>query len=340
MPFFTSGLLRKMHRVKIYSPQRLISFWDGYWFPETTAVRLSICRILVVAAQLLLFFPPLEDQINLLEKSTGFIEPQILIVAISAVVPDNVFFTPSIFTVIHWVTIAAGITTLIGLCTRTSAFVFALGNWFFLAHGSSYGEEHHSEAIFAIFLMLLAFSPSGYRFSVDAVIRRWRAGKNRSETNSQRFVTAIWPLRLVQVLLALAYFSTGLAKLVYGGLQWMNGYTLQNMIFGDAILWGRTAGIWLAQQHTLCVLLSVGTILFEVFFFLTLFIPRIIPYFIIAGTLFHTFIFITMAAPFFQHIILYSVFLEFDKWKFPFRKAPSLALGSENAALRSRISVG
>jgi hypothetical protein len=176
--------------------------------------------------------------------------------------------------------------------------------------------------------MLLAFSPSGDRFSVDAVIRRWRAGKHIDENRAQRVVTAIWPLRLVQVLFALTYFSTGLAKLVYGGLQWMNGYTLQSIVFGDAITWGSTVGIWLAQQHTLCILLSVGTVVFEVFFFLTLFIPRTIPYFITAGTLFHTFIFITMAAPFFQHIILYSVFLEFDKWRFLTRKAPLLAWGS------------
>ena len=42
------------------------------------------------------------------------------------------------------------------------------------------------------------------------------------------------PLKLVHVLLAIAYFSTGFSKIVYGGLQWMNGYTLQSYIFMDA----------------------------------------------------------------------------------------------------------
>jgi uncharacterized membrane protein YphA (DoxX/SURF4 family) len=312
--FNNTGYIYKMAKITCYSWQELLHFWDRYWFPETTAVRLATCRIIAVASQLFLFFPLLSDQITLLKRSTGFIEPQLLVVAISAIVPSHLFFTPGTFTLIQWVMIAAGVTALIGLCTRTSAFVFAACIWVFNAHASSYGEEHHGEAILAIFLLLLAFAPSGARFSLDAIIRRWRARKNLAEDTS-RFTTAMWPLRLIQVLLALSYFSTGMAKLIYSGLEWMNGYTLQSIIFSDAVSFGIPLGIWLAQQYGLCVLLSIATILFEVFFFVILFVPRLSPYFLVAGALFHTTIFMTIAAPFFQHIILYSVFIDFGRWK-------------------------
>jgi uncharacterized membrane protein YphA (DoxX/SURF4 family) len=296
--------------------RRWIDHWNAFWFPEATTLRLSICRILVVASQLFLFFPPLADQIDLLKRNTGFIEPQLLIVAISTIFPTDMFFTPETFRVIHWVTAVAGITCLLGFATRTSAFVFALGNWIFLAHGNSYGESHHGEAIFAIFLMLLAFSPSGGSLSIDALIRgRRHRPENDRKMTANRVEFGIWPLKLIQVLLALTYFSTGASKLVYGGLQWMNGYTLQQYIFTDAVLWGLPLGIWIAQQHTLCQLSSIGTIFFELFFFITLIIPRSVPYFLISGLLFHTGIYVTMAAPFFQHMILYAVFIDFDRWQ-------------------------
>ena len=300
---------------KTQHARRWIDYWNAYWFPETTPQRLSVCRIVVVAAQLLLFLPSLARQLNLLARNTDFIDPQLLILAITALVPRDVFFTPVVFTGLYWVTMIAGITTLIGLFTRTSAFVFAVGNWIFVAHAYSYGEEHHPEAILCILLLLLAFSPSGGRLSIDALRRRWRQRVSDDIPSSDRVETAIWPLRLTQVLLAFVYFSTGLSKLVYGGLDWINGYTLQQYILQDALVRDVPLGLWLAQQHTLCVVLSIFTILFELFFFIALIIPRTVPYILISGVAFHIGMLVTMAVPFFQHIILYAVFIDFERWK-------------------------
>jgi hypothetical protein len=148
--------------------------WNAYWFPETTTLSLSICRIVVVAAQLFIgsslwFLPTLEYQINLLEKNSDFIDPQMIIVAISAIVPRDVFFTPAVFNGLFVMTVVAGMTSLVGFFTRTSVFIFALGNWILIAHAYSYADIHHPEALFCIFLMLLAFSPSGGSLSIDAL---------------------------------------------------------------------------------------------------------------------------------------------------------------------------
>jgi uncharacterized membrane protein YphA (DoxX/SURF4 family) len=296
--------------------RRWIAYWNAYWFPEATPQRLAVCRIIMVAAQLVLFLPSLGHQLNLLARNTDFIDPQFLMLAITALVPREVFFSPAVFTVLHWVTIIAGITALIGFFTRTSAFVFAAGNWIFVAHAYSYGEEHHTEAILCIFLMLLAFSPSGGRLSIDALLRRWRQrGNDDLPFHSDRVETAIWPLRLTQALLALAYFSTGLSKLVYGGFDWLNGYTLQQYMLQDALVRNVPLGLWLAQQHALCVALSIFTVLFELFFFVALIIPKTVPYILISGVAFHVGLLVTMAVPFFQHVILYAVFIEFEHWK-------------------------
>ena len=290
----------------------LIHRWNGYWFAESAGVQLAVCRVVVVAAQLFLFFPSLDSQLMFLRPFGGFIDPQILIVAISKLLPDNLFPTVAALTIIYWTTVAAGITTLIGFLTRSSALVFALGNWILVAHKYSYGEDHHPEAILCIFLMLLALSPSGRRLSVDALIDGYR--NPDGQRSSEKISTALWPLKLTQLLLCFAYVSTGLAKLVYGGLAWMNGYTLQQIIFTSAVSRDIPLGIWLAQQHTLCMLLSIGVILFEVFFFVGFLIPRTLPYFVVGGVLLHLGIYFAEGSPFFQYIVLYAVFIDFDKW--------------------------
>ncbi len=288
---------------------RWMSRWNAFWFPEDNGVRLGVCRIIIAVSQLVLFFPSLEANILKAKLGGDFVDPQVLIVAVTSILPKGWFPTPHSLEVIYWATATAGITTIVGVLTRGSAFVFALGNWIFVSHKYSYGDLHHGEAILCIFLMMLAFSPSGRCLSIDALIRRFRA--TRLDSPRETTTTAIWPLKLTQVLLCWAYLSNGVCKLAFGGLRWMNGYTLQGLVFSDAIKNQKPFGLWLAQNHTLCLWLSIGTILFELFFFISFFVPRTLPYFLVGGALLHIGIYATMDAPFFEYIVLYSVFLNF-----------------------------
>jgi hypothetical protein len=286
-----------------------IDRWNAYWFPESTTVPLGVARIIAVAAQLFWFRPSLEAQIHRLQRNPEFIEPQLLIRAIAAIVPSE-FFSTSVFTWLYWITVAAGVLALIGLFTRASVFVFALGIWVQIAHMYSYGDRHHPQAVFCLFLMALAFAPSGRSLSIDAVLRRRSAVRSGKATDEpERVDTAMWPLKFAHVLLAMTYFSTGVSKLIFGGLQWMNGYTLQRYTFSDALHRDIPLGVWLGQQHTLAIFLSIYTILFETFFFLSLFFPRAAPFFFIAGILFQIGLYLTGGHDFFQHITLLFILL-------------------------------
>jgi hypothetical protein len=286
-----------------------IDRWNAFWFPETTATPLAVARIIAVAGQLFWFFPSLQNQLRRMERNPEFIMPELLIRAISSVVPDS-FFTPPVFTKFYWVVVAFGLLALIGLLTRFSLFLFAFGIWILVAHYYSYGDRHHTQAVFCIFLMALAFAPSGRSLSVDSLIRRWRAGRAGNELTRPEMVdTALWPIKLGHLLLALTYMETGVSKLVFGGLQWMNGYTLQDHTFTDAIARNLPLGIWLAQQHTLAIVLSVFTIAFESLFFLSLFLPRMAPFFFIAAIFFQIGLYFTGGHPFFQHLTLLLILL-------------------------------
>ena len=201
-----------------------------------------------------------------------------------------------------------------GLLTRLSLFLFAGGTWIFVAHLFSYGDRHHTEALFAIFLMLLAFAPSGERLSLDALLRRPR-GVRPADTSE----FAVWPLKVIHVLLGLTYFTAGAAKMLHSGLEWMNGYTLQGHTLADALSRGHPVGVWLAQQHTLAVLLSVFTIIFELFFWVSLVLPRRwIPAFLLVALMFQVGLYVSGGYDFFQHIVLLALLLLFlnpDWWE-------------------------
>ena len=288
------------------APKLWIDRWNAFWFPTTSTLPLAICRIVAVAAQLFWFFPPLERHLNLIQKNSAFIEPQLFIMLLTALVPRDVLFTAPTLTALWWITAAAGVAALVGLFTRTSLFIFALGVWIFVAHLYSYSGVHHEAALYAILLVCLAFSPVGERLSVDALIRRWRGRATPADATVD---TAMWALRLAHVLLALTYFSTGMTKVIDGGLAWMNGYTLQTYLFRDAVPRGFPLGVWLAHHHGLCVALSIYTVLYEVFFFVSLLIPRTAPLFFINGIGFHAMLYLTAGHDFFPHIVTLTMLL-------------------------------
>jgi hypothetical protein len=292
--------------VNVPPANRLIDRWNAYWFPAAPIIDLAVCRVVAVAAQLFWVFPDLSEHTNLLRKNPDFIEPQLIVRVISALVPREMFFTPGGFTLLYWVTLVSGVAALVGLFTRTSLVVFALGTWIFVAHLFSYGDRHHTEALFCIFLLLLAFAPSGERLSVDAVVHR-RRGQGPPRTSE----LALWPLKVMHVLLGLTYFSAGMSKMLHSGLRWMNGYTLQSHAFGDALQRGHPLGVWLAQQHTLAIVLSVATIGLELFFLISLFLPRLAPLFFLAALGFQVGLYVTAGYDFFQHMVLLTLLLFF-----------------------------
>src|SRR5215217_310120 len=324
--------------MKLFS-RRGMDRWNTFWFPQTNTIPLAVARVVAVAAQLFWFYPSLQLQLEDMQAHPDFIKPELLIRVLSSVVPGS-FFTPPVFTPFYWVIVAFGVLALFGLFTRTSLFIFALGQWILTAHLYSYGDRHHRQAIFCIFLLALAFAPSGRSLSLDALIRRWRTRQGGTSLAQPELVdTAIWPLKLAQLLLGISYLETGVSKLMFGGLRWMNGYTLQGHILHAAVPGGFPMGVWLAQQHTLAIFLSVFTIAFESLFFLSLFTPRFAPLFFISGLFFQIGLYVTGGHNFFQHMTLLFILLltltpeywrirarswEFFRWHKPVEISPPI----------------
>ena len=215
-----------------------------------------------------------------------------------------------------WVAgVVAGVMAVIGLYTRLSMLVLAGASTLLVAHSYSYEELHHPEAALIIVLWVLALGPSGAALSLDSlrlrlhdVLRARRFSPVQPTEPMSPF--ARWPLRTAQWLIALVYLSAALSKLVIGGWDWYNGYTLTYYLTQDGIRHGRDVGLFLAGYPALGTILAVLTVSLELAFFLAVLVPGLAWLFVLGGTVMHATIYIVQAAPFLQSVMLYVVFIE------------------------------
>ena len=290
--------------------------WARYFFPVGSTVRPAVLRIVCVTLQLVWFCYPLSAHQKLL-ASPQFEDPQLLVRLLLGVFEQDTLRSPTVIGTAWWVTTVCGILALIGLGTRVALALFAAGSMLLISHIYSYGEYHHPEALYVVFLFLLAFCPCGDCLSVDAWLRRRsRDGRRWYRGTTSRL--AMWPLVTVQCLLAIAYADAAMSKMLLGGLSWFNGYTLQNYLLFDGIRKG-TWGVHVAPYRWVCVLMAVGAVAFEASFWLIL-IPRLrrlpgaLPLVLLGGVGLHGGIYLLQQAPFFQFMVLYLTWVPWERW--------------------------
>jgi hypothetical protein len=296
-------------------PKWLLQTWQNYWFRPTPLFNLAVCRIIIVGYQLIHM---LRDDFwaRLVEYSAlpqFLYEPLIIIQIFLAPLGGTnppLWLTGGIF----GLTAIAGATSVLGLWTRVSLVIFTLGSLFIQGYLYSFRDFHHSEALVMISLILLCLGPAGAVLSIDDIRRRTRRVIQQGHLEpfnilNETSVFAGWPMKVLQWIFALVYLDSALSKLSKGGLEWMNGYTLQYYLWQDGLIWDRPLGIWLAHQHELTVISSWVAMIFELTFFLVLIFPRLAWIYLPLGAAFHTGIYIAQKAPFIKYVASYSVFI-------------------------------
>lgn len=121
------------------------------------------------------------------------------------------------------VTVLTGLATLVGWRARVTAPVFAVGVLALTSYRSSWGQLLHFENLFTLHVLIVALAPSVDRWSLDA-----RAG--RTGRRDRAPVAYGWPLMLGALVVVVTYVITGLAKLRYGGIDWIVGDSLRHHI--------------------------------------------------------------------------------------------------------------
>ncbi len=111
----------------------------------------------------------------------------------------------------------------------------------------------------------LAFSRASDAFSIDS----WITRKNPTAISDVRNYT--WPLKTMQLVFCLVFFAAGIAKLRFGGIEWVTSDTLRNyfyrasIVYADVHEFAHTIGLnrILYEYPTLTKFLAAGAIIGE-----------------------------------------------------------------------------
>ena len=202
--------------------------------------------------------------------------------------------SPTLARALIAITVAAGIAFVAGWRWRLSGPLFALMFLAVTTYRVSWGHVLHTDHLPALHLLVLGFSPAAAAWSVD----------RRSESElriSERFG---WPIQIMALLTVITYVLAGVAKIRYGGFDWLTGDVLRNQIAYDnlrKILIGDVhspiAG-WVVRHPSLLRPFAAISVLVELGAFVALLGPRWRAIWVGAAWLFHIGIVALMAIAF------------------------------------------
>ena len=172
----------------------------------------------------------------------------------------------------------------------------------------SFGHFNHDEMIAIYFLVVLAFTPCGDAFSIDAM-------PGRTKKDRPAFAYA-YPILLMQLLLAWAYFSSALIKLRVAGWKYLSPDNLPALaIFHSLDNLHDTAfrgAFWLPHVREYLPYLVGLVLIWELLFPLAIVFRRLRWLILGAGIVFHFSTMFLMNIFFPHQLMMYVVFINWE----------------------------
>ena len=153
----------------------------------------------------------------------------------------------------------AAVAFTLGWRFRWVAPVFASLLLVLTTHGNSWGQILHTENLLVLHVIILAFSPADAAYAI---------GRRGPHDDTPRHDYG-WALRIMTLVVVIAYVIAGLAKLRNGGFDWLTGDVLRNQVAHDnlrKILLGDVyspVGAWLVQFGWLFPPMAIASVLVE-----------------------------------------------------------------------------
>jgi hypothetical protein len=237
------------------------------------AVRLAIGPYAELASQPPALFRPILF-LRLLER----MPPRGLVVALQALA------------------VAAAVLAAAGLWTRVVlplAWAAALP---LVAMTSSLGKVVHNDVLLLLCLVPLLPAPAGAAWSLDARRAAGRPGGHTAPPQTPPDPRFGWPVRTAMVVVAGAYFFSGLAKLLHAGPAWVTSGNLRWVLYAssDQQPAPNPFALFVADRPVLAHLLAAATLAVELGFPLVLWRPRLAWLFLPAAVAMHTGIWLAM----------------------------------------------
>lgn len=239
-------------------------------------------------------------------------------------------FSPAGMTLLKCGLILFLLLSMFGFATSLSTKMAALLVIFYQGLVRSFGHFNHDEIIAVYFLIVLAFSPCGDALSLDSL---------RKPSASKPAFAYGYPILLMQALLAWAYFSSALIKLRVSGLTYFYADTLPTLSIMQSLdnlhdTHFRFAFLLPAiKSYTPIFVMMV--LLWELIFPLAIFSKRLRWPILMFGVVFHVATLLLMNFIFLYHLLMYLVFIDWDRAIDRLRKARSIWSGRVRGVVSS-----
>jgi hypothetical protein len=199
-----------------------------------------------------------------------------------------------------------------GFLTRFSTKTSLLLVLFYQGLLRSFGHFNHDEMIAIYFLVVFAFTPCGDAFSID----NWLSRRGRTASQRPAFAYA-YPILLMQLLLAWAYFSSALIKLRVAGWKYLSPDNLPALaIFHSLDNLHDTAfrvAFWLPQVREYLPYFVAIILIWELLFPLAVFFRRVRWWILVIGIVFHVSTLFMMNIFFPHQLLMYVIFINWDR---------------------------
>ena len=216
--------------------------------------------------------------------------------------------TPTGMMVLKLALVVSLVAGMLGFLTPVSTKTSFLLVLFYQGFLRSFGHFNHDEMLGVYCLAVLAFTPSGDEFSLDQRLRK-------NKTDRPAFAYA-YPILLMQLLMAWAYFSSALIKLRVAGLNYLSQENLPALAIYHSLdnLHDTSfrVAFWLPQIKGYLPVFVGLVLLWELLFPLAVFLPRLRWFILVIGVAFHLSTLFIMNIFFPHQLALYLLFINWD----------------------------
>jgi hypothetical protein len=236
-----------------------------FWFEPSAPTRLGVSRLLFFSGLLLVYAG--EDFSAWGDVSRAFWMPTAIFAELHL---GPMSHTALLVTETIWR--LALLLSAAGIFTNVSMAVGAALSFYLLGLPHNFGHTFHFDAVLVIASVVLACSKAGDAYSFDAALGRVaRPAGGRSGEYT-------WPIRMVWVATSVVFLAAGLAKLRYGGIDWVASDNMRILLVraayhaSDADPWTR-AGLMIAAHPWMSRAIAALALAVELGFSLSLFSP-------------------------------------------------------------------
>jgi hypothetical protein len=269
------------------SSEKFQKAWMKYLHGTTSMLNISMIRILFPSVLLWIYKDVWWDLMSHYELRV-FYKPVLIFKIFNIGYP-----TPIIILTLCIILLLSCVSTIINFRPAISSFIAMLS--FVIIEGflNSFEKINHGEATLTYCALIFPF----------LMLDHQKASRKKSEYQDS------WALGLITFLICLSYLQSGLEKLFIGGLSWLSPDTLRNYI----LLHQAPAGLWIADNNTLLILLSLAALIFQLGFIFIL-VSRYKYLFLLSGILFHLGVYFLLDVGWYVNSWMLS-YLFFIDWK-------------------------